>query len=285
MQGFLNINKPSGMTSAAVVNKIKRQFNIKKIGHMGTLDPMASGVLVIAVEKATKLFDELLEKTKQYVAVFSFGAETDTLDAEGQVVNTTKHLPTKQEVEKALIQMVGKQDQLPPKYSAKKVNGKKAYELARSGQEFTLKPKEIELVQLKLLQQLNKTDFEIFITCSSGTYIRSVGRDLAYKLNSLATMTKLTRTSAGVFSLEESVNLEGILLKNSLKYDIIKIENVLPYATILVNESDFFKLNNGMTVACKKTDGKYIIKMNETLLGIGKVQQSWLKIVTHLLEN
>lgn len=285
MQGFLNINKPSGMTSAAVVNNIKRQFHIKKIGHMGTLDPLANGVLVVAVGKATKLFDELLQKTKQYVAVFSFGYETDTLDAEGTTTNTTKTIPTLKQVQEALQKMVGKQDQMPPKYSAKKVNGKKAYELAREGVEFDLKPKQIELFDLEMLEQINKTDFKIKITCSSGTYIRSVGRDLAQNVGSLATMTALTRTQSGAFLLQEACDLDEILLKKSIAYDIIEIQDVLAYESILVNDKQFIKLNNGMTIAMDLPDATYVVMKGKVLLGIAECKQGWLKLKTYLLQN
>ena len=202
MLGFINVYKPSLMTSNAVLAKIKRQYGIKKIGHMGTLDPLAEGVLPIAIGNATRMFDYFLNKQKTYIATFEFGYETDTLDSQGEKIAETNVLPTKDEVLNVLSGFMGKQLQMPPKYSAKNVNGKRAYDLARAGVDFELNPKEIEIFNINLLEN-NGNTFVFEITCSSGTYIRSIGRDLGYKLNSLATMTKLIRTKSGKsFSLK-----------------------------------------------------------------------------------
>lgn len=224
MIGFINIYKPTGITSTEVVRKIKKRFNIKKIGHLGTLDPLACGVLGIAVGKATRMFDYFLEYSKTYRAVFSFGYETNTLDSTGQVVNKTDTIPTKNEILNILSTFIGKKNQIPPKFSAKRVDGVRAYNLARQGKDFNLKPKEIEILSFKLLSQINKTDYEFEIECSSGTYIRSIGRDLAYKLNSLATMTFLERTKNGGFTLETTTKLDDYL--NNDELNLIAINTV-----------------------------------------------------------
>lgn len=250
-----------------------------------TLDPLASGVLLIALGKATRLFDEILQKTKQYVAVFSFGYETNTLDIEGEVTNSSNYIPSQNEIENAILKLTGKQMQIPPNFSAKKVNGKKAYELARENVEFELKPKEIEVFEFKLLEKINDTDYKFLITCSSGTYIRSLGRDLGRLCNSFATMTSLIRTTTGKFKIENSIKLDDILNKNSLEYDIIKIEDVLPYEIIELDNNKFNSLKNGITLKFNANNGKYLLKYNEFLLGIGQVNNNLLKLTTYLLEN
>ena len=211
MNGFLNINKPTGMTSSQVVGKVKYLLGKKeKVGHMGTLDPIASGVLPIAVGRATRLFDFLLQKKKTYIATFQFGYLTDTLDNTGSILEKSTNIPTLNELESILPTFLGKQDQVPPQYSAKSVNGKRAYDLARSGQTVELKSCKIEIFDIKVVKQLSVDTFELLITCSAGTYIRSICRDLGVALNSLATMTGLVRTQSGQFLLEHSVDLDKI---------------------------------------------------------------------------
>ncbi len=286
MQGFLNINKPANVTSAFVVNKIKKQFNIKKIGHLGTLDPLATGVLPIAIGKAAKLFDYFLNKEKEYIVEVEFGYETDTLDTEGQKLSETKIIPTYEEITEIVKTFIGKQNQMPPKYSAKNVNGKRAYELARSGVDFELSPKEIEIFEIKLLKKISNEKFEFLIKCSGGTYIRSIARDLAYKLNSLATMTNLIRTKSGEFDIKNSITLEELLNLRNLENNIITIEEILPYQIYKLNNNEFEKLKNGLAVKIENvTNETYVLKFEQQLLGIGEVEEGNLKIQTYLLEE
>ena len=285
MQGFLNINKPSGITSAFVLNKIKYKFKIKKIGHLGTLDPLASGVLPVAIGKATKLFDYFLQKEKEYIGVFKFGFETDTLDIDGKIVKNTKVIPTKNEIISVLPLLTGTINQVPPIFSAKKVNGKKAYELARKNVDFVLQPKKIEIYNFELTKQLSDCEFEFKIACSAGTYIRSLGRDLAEKLNSLCTLTSLTRIKAGKFNIENSVKLDDILTKNSLFYDIINIEDVVDYTKINIDEHSFNKLKNGQEIETDLNNDNYLVLCNEMLLGIAKAQSNNLKLEVNLFEE
>ena len=140
MRGIILVNKRQGWTSFDVVNYCKRIFNTREVGHLGTLDPMATGLLAVTVGSANKLFDMFLNKTKTYIAEFEFGYSTDTLDAEGEIENRSNNIPTIEEIEKVLPQFIGRIEQIPPKYSAKKINGKKAYEMARKGNDFELKP-------------------------------------------------------------------------------------------------------------------------------------------------
>ena len=287
MQGFLNINKQSGVTSAYVVGQIKKHFHISKVGHMGTLDPLASGVLPIALGKATRLFDYMQQKTKEYVTVIRFGVLTNTLDITGQITNTCTTLPTLDQVQNAIKLLIGTYNQVPPQFSAKKVGGKKAYELARQNIEVNLKPKQITIYNFTLIKQLSDTDYEFSISCSSGTYIRSIARDLGSLLNSFGTMVSLVRTKTGIFDIKQSYTLEQILANNSKEYGIMKVQDVLPnIKSLTVSEQEFNALQNGITVLIKNlTDEFYFINYNNQLLGIGQHKNGALKLKTFLLEN
>lgn len=306
MQGFINIYKPSGITSAYVVSKVKKHLNTKKVGHMGTLDPLASGVLPIAIGKATRMFDYFLEKNKTYVAVFKFGYETDTLDSDGVVTNKTDNTPNKEDILDALPNLTGELLQMPPKYSAKKIKGKKAYELAREGIEFTLKTKQIEVHEFRLIEQIDDYSFKFLIDCSSGTYIRSLGRDLGYEVNSLATMTSLERVESGFFNTENAISLDDFvnLPKEQAEQKIIKINKVFShYENIYLNETSFNKLKNGVSINLltlidndltknnvtqenlENCENIFVFSDNNILLGVARSENNILKIKTFLLEN
>lgn len=185
MTGFLNIDKRRGDTSAYVVNCVKRLLRLGygKIpcGHFGTLDPLASGVLPVGIGNANRLFDYFLSKKKTYLARFRFGATTETLDGEGEVVLGGR-IPEKAEIEGALYRFLGEISQTPPKFSARCIDGKRGYELARDGQEFTLPAKRVEIFSFALVGEASSDEFEFRIECSGGTYIRSLSRDLAAAL-------------------------------------------------------------------------------------------------------
>lgn len=281
MNGIININKPSGISSNKVVNTIKKAFNQKKVGHLGTLDPLASGVLPVCIGKATKLFDLFLNKTKEYVAEFTFGVETDTLDSEGIVVNQSSVLPNEAEIKKNLVNFLGKINQLPPKYSAKNVDGQRAYDLARKGIEFELKPKEVEIFKFELLGQINENTFEFLIDCSSGTYIRSLARDLGLICNSYAYMSKLTRTRAGNFELKNSVELEKVSLS-----DILTIEQVLDYEKISLEEKYYDKLKNGNEIfVCQDDKENILVYCKNKLFGIADIKNQKLKVKINLYDE
>ena len=248
MIGVLNINKPRGVSSSFVVVKIKKLLNTKKVGHMGTLDPLAQGVLPICVGKATKLFDYFLKKKKTYIATFQFGYQTSTLDLEGEIEKRCNLIPTKQQLEEAAKQMIGISMQMPPKYSSKKIAGKKACDLVRDGKEVNLKSCQIQIFDFKLLSQLSTDTFEFEITCSAGTYIRSIARDLAFKVGSLATMTKLIRTKSGVFEIKDSIDFE-LLDKIDLQNELLTLNEVLvEYASINISAKILKDLLDGKTV-------------------------------------
>ena len=258
-KGIIAINKPQNWTSFDVVNKIKHMVRPVKVGHLGTLDPMATGILLVTVGSATKLFDIMQTKSKTYVAKFKFGLETDTLDATGETLKLTEILPTLQQIEKVLPKFIGKISQIPPKYSAKSINGKRAYELARNNLEFELQPKVVEIYSIEILSY-NDGELSLKIKCGSGTYIRSIGRDLAYELNTLATMTELVRTEIDNFTLDGCKNINNIN-KENLTANTTKITDVLCLPTININSEMQKKILNGQIVKTTLNDGLY--KLND----------------------
>lgn len=208
--GIIVLNKPTGMSSSLAVQVVKKILKPNKIGHLGTLDPLGTGVLLLAVNKATKLFDEYLNKTKTYRAIFSFGFETDTLDSEGKIINKNDVKISIDQVRNIAKQFVGEFDQIPPKYSAKKINGKNAYELARAGKEFELRTRHIVIYSCDVLYQVKENTFMFEIKCSAGTYIRSICRDIAYKLSTYGVMLSIIRTICGDYTIQDSCTLEQI---------------------------------------------------------------------------
>ena len=207
MTGFIIVNKAERRSSAREVAVIKRLTHTP-CGHMGTLDPMASGVLPVAVGNAARLFDYFLKKEKTYVATFRFGTHYDTLDTTGAVLNDGGRIPSKNEIIEAIPSLVGEVWQVPPKYSAKNVNGQRGYQLARGGVEFELPPKKVTVKSIKLLNGLGNGEFSFEIECGGGTYIRSIARDMAAKLGTFAAMSALKRTRSGPFLIENSVSTD-----------------------------------------------------------------------------
>ncbi|MCL2176453.1 MAG: tRNA pseudouridine(55) synthase TruB [Firmicutes bacterium] len=210
MNGVLNIFKPLGVTSSGVVLKLKKMLGTRAVGHFGTLDPMASGVLPIGVGKSTRLFDYFLAKRKVYVTEFTFGKTTDTLDSEGQVIATSDVIPTGQQIVDALPNLSGVINQVPPQYSAKNVGGVRAYALARAGQEVELKPKQVEIFKFDYLAGVDQFTHRFEIECSSGTYIRSLARDLGQLLNTVCYMSALERTIVSMFKIDNAYTLESL---------------------------------------------------------------------------
>ena len=221
MNGIVVLNKPAGISSNLACKKVGRILGEKKVGHLGTLDPMAEGVLPITLGKCTKLFDYYLKKDKSYIADFTFGIETDTLDKEGNITREGGYIPTICELMLTTKSMIGEQSQLPPKFSAKKVNGKRAYDLARANLDFQLVPKNISIYEFDYLSKVSDRTFQFKISCSSGTYIRSIARDLAYKLNTFAYMSNLVRIKCGEFRIEDAVTLDNVNCECVLTLDEI----------------------------------------------------------------
>lgn len=280
MTGFVVVDKAAGASSAREVNIIKKLTKMP-CGHMGTLDPMATGVLPIAIGNAARLFDYFLEKRKTYKAVFRFGADSDTLDTTGELRENAGRIPDRREIEEVLPEFIGEIDQLPPKYSAKNVAGKRAYELARSGVEFELPRKRVNIYSIKLLSE-EKDGYGFEIECGGGTYIRSIARDIAEKLGTVAVMSSLTRTKSGCFDLESAVKTEQLTAENIGRY-IIPTQNVLPYDSINPTEKDAKKLFNGLSVQCDLADGIYkLFHTDGSFYGLGEAKHNTLKVRTKL---
>lgn len=212
--GILNINKPAGWTSRDVVNRIAGLARPAKAGHAGTLDPLATGVLVVCLGQATRLIENVQQMPKTYRATFLIGRTSETEDIEGQVVELADPpIPTAAEIEAACGNFLGKIQQRPPAYSAKKVKGRRAYDLARKGVTVELAPRPVKIYNLKLLNYDYPT-LEMEITCGSGTYIRSLGRDLAESLGTGAVMSALVRTQIGSFGLKDATELSSLTKEN-----------------------------------------------------------------------
>lgn len=286
MIGFLNVYKPQNMSSAAVVGKIKKQFNLKKVGHMGTLDPLACGILPIAIGKATRMFDYFLNKSKQYIVECEFGYETPSLDLGTEPNLTTNNIPNEDDIKNTCDLFIGKISQLPPIYSAKNVNGEKAYDLARSGKAVELNPVTVEIINFKCLGCVGINKYRFLIECSSGTYVRSLIRDLAYKLNSLATVTFLERSESGVFNKDNSVSLND-LLNSNLDNHILSVQDVFcNIKTFDIDDNEFFRLKNGLTVNTElKDETNIFIVYKAELLGVAEVYDGNIKLKTYLLED
>ncbi len=266
LKGILPVNKPQGWTSFDVVNKIKHIIYQKglKIGHLGTLDPMATGVLLVTVGKATKLFDLMQQKSKTYLATFEFGYETDTLDATGTKVSESLNLPTRQQIKEVLPSFIGQIEQMPPKYSAKSINGKRAYDLARANQQFDLKPCKVNIYDLDIID-FSKNCLTLKIVCGSGTYIRAIGRDIAEKLKTFATMTSLIRTDIDNFNIKNCVDIQSINEQN-IAENMFKIKNVLSQPVLKLGQTETGKILNGQSVKIEKDDGLYqLIGENDTI--------------------
>ena len=265
IKGILPINKPQGWTSFDVVNKIKHMLPKKtKVGHLGTLDPMATGVLLVTIGKATKLFDIMQQKTKRYVANFKFGVETDSLDATGKIIKTNSKIVTLEQINAVLPKFVGKIEQIPPKFSAKSIGGKRAYDLVRENVDFELKPNKITVVSYRTIS-LDNNIWEVEILCGSGTYIRALGRDIANDIGTLATMTSLVRTEIDNFNLNQCVEISTLNAEN-LAENTIKIKDVLNLPTLKLSFEECFKILNGQSLNLPNKDGIYqITDENDTI--------------------
>lgn len=289
INGIVLINKARGVSSNSVVGKVKRITGADKAGHFGTLDVLGEGLLPIALGKGTKLFDFFLNKDKVYETVYKFGETTATLDLEGDITQRNDVVVTLEDLENVCKSFVGKMAQMPPQYSAKKVNGKRAYELAREGKAVELKPKEIEIYSIKVLKELSQNTFQLEIWCSSGTFIRSICRDIAAKLNTYGVMQSILRTKCGIFELKDAKTIEELEKGN---IDIISLDKIFDYPKFKFNEEDTKKLLNGMTINHKGQNKDEEINKEETILcyanddlflGLGKIVDNKLKLDIRLI--
>ena len=268
MNGIVNLYKPSNMSSNTACRKVGKILGEKKVGHLGTLDPLAEGVLPVTLGKCTKLFDYYLQKDKAYIADFTFGEETDTLDAEGEIIDKCNLIPKADEIENVLPYFIGEQEQVPPRYSAKKLGGVRAYDLARNNKDFELKPKLIHIYNIKLLKQINNTTFRFLIECSSGTYIRSIARDLAYKVNSLAYMSYLQRTKCGDFCIENSVNFNDITENSVITIDEL-FRNIDKIEILLQDDYKLFLNSSRVRVMDDTKVGNAVLTYKDKIISFG----------------
>ena len=254
VDGWLIIDKPQGMTSTQVVGKTRYLLHANKNGHTGTLDPFATGVLPIAFGEATKLVSYVTDGKKEYEFVLKWGEQTSTDDIEGEVVATNPKIPAKAEILAALPHFIGKIKQIPPIYSAIKINGQEAYKLARKGQEVEIPERQIEIYALELLEE--RADSAKFrVECSKGTYVRTLGHDLAIHLGTVGHLTELRRTKCGIFTLENKILLDSL---EKMEYLDERRKSLLPIKTslrdiaeIAVSVEDAIKLSHGQGLSPK----------------------------------
>ena len=269
LSGILIINKPQGWTSFDVVAKTRKTFNIKKVGHTGTLDPMATGVLLVCLGRATKLMQYMVKDEKEYVAEITLGATSNTDDAEGDLteVKDPKE-PSETELLSVIDEFVGEIDQMPPQFSAKKIKGKKAYELARQGKVVDLKPSRVTIHSIKLMDY-KWPKFKIHVHCSSGTYIRSLARDIGEKLGTGGYLSSIIRTRVGNFNLTEAVPMET-MNQNSI-LPMSKAVEHLPQKPL--SEGEYRLLKNGRILTSTLPDGPAIGTQRGEVMMILKVEQ------------
>lgn len=278
MDGIIIINKEKDYTSHDVVAKLKKKLNISKVGHTGTLDPNATGVLPILIGKGTKFSKYLINHDKTYEVELELGKKTDTADAEGKIIDE-KNID-EEYINKNLLQVlasfVGKQEQIPPMYSAIKKNGKKLYEYARAGEKVEIEPRKIEIYKIDL-NKYDKNIINFVVSCSKGTYIRSLCEDIAEKLNTVGYMKNLKRLQVGEFDIKNSVYIDDIDLENINEY-LITLEEILKEKDrIDLNEKTLKLFLNGVQLTVNNIDGLYKIYVANKFIGTGTIKKGLLK--------
>ena len=277
MDGIIIINKPKNCTSHDIVRKAKKILN-EKVGHTGTLDPNATGVLPLLIGKGTQISKYIINHDKTYEAVLQLGEKTDTADIEGEVIETkpvdSKCLEAKF-IEQTLKALEGEQEQVPPMYSAIKIHGKKLYEYARKGEKVEIEPRKIEIYSLELINinEANK-QIEFRVSCSKGTYIRTLCENIAEKLGTVGYMKELKRTQVGEFKIEDAITIEELEQNQTC----ITIENYFRQnKNINLNEKKLQLFLNGVQLTWPLPDGVYKVYSNENFIGIGTVKNNLLK--------
>lgn len=294
MNGVINIYKNTGMTSFDVVAMVRRVAKMKKVGHTGTLDPAASGVLPVCLGKATKIIDYIMENKKVYRVNLKLGMVTDTYDLEGEVLREkdASHI-TKDEILNCINSFLGTIDQVPPMYSALKQNGVRLYELARQGIEVHREARKITIYSIENIKIESNDNIQMDVCCSKGTYIRSLCYDIGEKLNVGATMTALERIQNGTFTKEEAINIED-LTEKLLEKHIISIEKALDsFEKITVNEKFGKLLRNGVKVFDNRMYSEEVefnklyrvYEDNGVFLGLGKRDEKGFKLEKLLIEE
>ncbi|HHY42274.1 MAG TPA: tRNA pseudouridine(55) synthase TruB [Thermoanaerobacterales bacterium] len=293
MKGVINVLKPPGMTSHDVVNFLRRLFQIKKIGHSGTLDPAAAGVLPVFIGKAAKAIEFFMDDDKEYIAEMRFGVTTDTGDLDGNVTNISKVNITKSHLEEILKQFTGEISQVPPMYSAVRYKGKKLYELARKGIVVERKPRNVKIYSLDLIDYSHDTAI-VKVACSKGTYIRTLCEDIGNMLGCGACLSCLVRTSSGPFKIENSFTLEEIqdaVLNGKLDDVLLPVDRFLekmPKVNLAVDKEGFFskgKMINGDFQFLNDIDTLVRVYNNKEFLGIAKVVKDKDSILLQVLKS
>lgn len=282
MNGILVVNKHKGCTSHDIVYKVKKICD-EKVGHTGTLDPMATGVLPLLIGKGTLCSKYLINHDKIYRATIQLGIETDTLDAEGTIINTKEvsgEILKEEYIINILNAFLGKQEQVPPMYSAIKVNGKKLYQYAREGKSIEVQPRNIDIYNIKLLEidkENKQIKFEVY--CSKGTYIRSLCNDISKKLGTIGHMIELQRIQVGEFNISNSVGLEQIENNpNELEKNLITIEDIFKdKESINLDNRKLQLFLNGVQLNTNKEEGIYKIYNANKFVGIGCINDNKLK--------
>ncbi len=275
MNGILIVNKSDGFTSRDVVNKLSKVFNTKKIGHTGTLDPIAKGVLVVVLGKYTKLCEDLTQTYKEYIATFKLGILTDTLDITGNIIDEKSCNVSEEEIRNVISSYKCIYSQEVPIYSSVKINGRKLYEYARNGEEVTLPKREVDIKSIEVLE-INKDIIKIKCLVSKGTYIRSLIRDIGESLNTHATMTDLIRTKQGIFDIKDSYTIEDIENGN---YKLINIEDVLDLCVI--NNEYIKEATNGVKLELDIKNKYILFKSNNEEVALYKKDGEYFRMYVH----
>lgn len=277
MFGFLNIDKPKGMTSHDVVSRLRKITKIKQIGHTGTLDPFATGVLPVCIGKATRLI-EYLQDDKEYIAEVQFGKNTDTYDLDGQVTDVFDVKISEEDLVNVLPKFRGEISQLPPIYSAIKVNGKKLYDYARKGEEVEIQPRKVTITKLELLSFDKENQLaQIVVGCSKGTYIRSLAYDIGKELNCGAYLSALKRTKAGKFVIENSISLENLKEQSDVLKNLINPIDVLDLPTRELTKEEYERVSHGMSISNNSSDKNLhvvILIYSGKIYAVGEVEEN-----------
>lgn len=288
--GWLILDKPQSVTSTDAVNKVKRRFNAEKAGHAGTLDPLATGILPIAFGEATKTIPHVVDSAKEYRFLVRWGVETTTDDAEGEMAQESAHRPSREAIEAALPEFRGSIMQTPPRYSAIKIEGARAYDLARDGEVFELRSRPVEVMRLEIVDMPSPDTCRFEAQCGKGTYVRAIARDLGRILGCFGHVAELRRTRVGPFPEAAAISLERLEeLSDSDAGREALVQALLPVETALdgipalaVNGSDAAKLKRGKPIILRGRDapihhGLIYATSHGTLVALGEVQQGELR--------
>lgn len=281
INGWLIIDKPVGMGSTSVVNQTRHLLNAQKNGHTGTLDPFASGVLPIAFGEATKLIPFVTDGPKEYEFTLKFGSTTDTLDHTGQITASGGTIPSREQILAILPSFIGQITQIPPAYSAIKINGQRAYDLARKGEEVTISERQITIHNLQLLEILPDSQARFLVSCSKGTYVRTLGADIAAKLGTYGHLTALRRTKCANFSLADTIlldNLKNLDYSSRQQLLLPLLTSLCDITVIAISKEDADRLQKGQKLSAKSYSiehqtGEMIASCNGSPIAIVRVEE------------